>query len=140
MGDKTILVVDDEPHIRCILKFKLQQAGLSVITASNGQDAYELACKHRPDLIITDYQMPGLNGLDFCMRLMMNPDTAAIPALLLTARGHKVTPSDLARTKIHSLIVKPFSPRELLAQIGELLDFSAAADGKRGADAGTAAA
>ena len=120
MPAKTLLIVDDEAHVRHMLDYKLVRAGFSVITASNGVDALRLAREQRPDLVVTDLQMPG-------------GDTAAIPVIMLTARGYKVPPSELGRTNIKSLVAKPFSPRELLAQVQELLDASQQEDA--GADA-----
>lgn len=125
MAEKMVLVVDDEPHIRYMLDFKLGRAGFRVITAGNSQQAYELAHEHRPDLIVTDFQMPGSDGLELCTRLKADPDTAAIPAVMLTARGYKVPASDLAKTNIKSLMDKPFSPNDLVARIHGLLDASA---------------
>ncbi len=133
MTGKTLLVVDDEPHIRHMLDYKLGRAGFTVITASNGVDALRLAREHRPDLMVTDLQMPGGDGLSLCLKLNEEPDTAGIPVIMLTARGYKVPPSDLGRTSIRSLVPKPFSPRELLAQIQEFL--GAPPDEAAGADA-----
>ena len=121
MSGTTILVADDESHIRYVLKYKLEKHGYNVLTASDGEQAYELACREHPHLVISDYQMPGCNGLDLCIRLAANPDTAETPALLLTARGHKVPPSRLMKTNIKCVMAKPFSPRELIASIKELL-------------------
>ncbi len=133
MTGKTLLVVDDEPHIRHMLDYKLGRAGFTVITASNGVDALRLAREHRPDLMVTDLQMPAGDGLSLCLKLNEEPDTAGIPVIMLTARGYKVPPSDLGRTSIRSLVPKPFSPRELLAQIQEFL--GAPPDEAAGADA-----
>ncbi len=121
MNGKTILVVDDEPPIRYMLDLKLCQAGFSVISASNGQEGYTLACKHRPDLVLSDYQMPVMDGLEFCKRLAADPETGGIPVVMLTARGHKVPPAELARTNIKCFLDKPFSTRHLIVQIKELL-------------------
>ena len=140
MGGPTILVADDEPNIRYVLKYKLQKHGYTVLTASDGEQAYELACRERPDLVISDYQMPGCNGLDLCSRLAANPDTAETPALLLTARGHKVPPSRLVQTNIKCVMAKPFSPRELIASIKELLVDSHPPDSRRPDDEGAEAA
>ena len=140
MGGTTILVADDEPHIRYVLKYKLQKHGYNVLTASDGEQAYELACRERPDLVVSDYQMPGCDGLDLCTRLAANPDTAETPALLLTARGHKVPPSRLVQTTIKCVIAKPFSPRELIASIEELLGVSHPPDSRRSDEEGAEAA
>ena len=121
MNGKTILVVDDEPPIRYMLDLKLRQAGFSVICASNGQDGYTLAREHRPDLVVSDYQMPVMDGLEFCQQLAANPETGGIPVVMLTARGHKVPPAELETTNIKCFLDKPFSPRHLIVQIKELL-------------------
>ena len=128
MLSKTVLIADDEPHIRYMLELKLSRAGFTVITAGDGRKAYELACLHMPDLVVSDYQMPGTDGLEFCRLLKENPLTSAIPALMLTARGYKVPPRDLAATNIRCMLDKPFSPIELLAQIQEILDAAPAED------------
>ena len=121
MHGKTVLVVDDEPHIRYMLDYKLGRAGFTVLTASDGGQAYDLACEHRPDVVVTDFQMPGGDGLELCKRLNANTATASIPVLMLTARGYKVPASDLQQTNIRGLMDKPFSPKDLLARIKELL-------------------
>lgn len=121
MDGKTVLVTDDEPHIRHMLDYKLKKTGYSVLTAGNGREAFELARRHRPDVIVSDYQMPVCNGLEFAMRLKDDPDTATIPVLLLTSRGHRVSGDDLGKTNIRALMPKPFSPRELITQIGHLI-------------------
>ena len=139
MCAKTILVVDDEPHIRYLLDFKLSQVGFTVITANNGAQAFDLAVQHRPDLVITDFQMPAGSGLDLCKRLRTNPETAEIPALMLTARAHRVPASDLEQTNIKALVAKPFSPRDLISQIKEVLGLLPT-DLKRENDSGATAA
>ena len=118
-----------------MLDYKLGQAGFSVITASNGADALRLARERRPDLMVTDLQMPGGDGLSLCLQLSAEPETRKIPVIMLTARGYTVPPSDLGRTNIRSLVPKPFSPRELLAQIQELLDAPMDDDDEAEADA-----
>lgn len=121
MPGKTVLVADDEPHIRYMLDYKVSRAGYTVLTATDGQEAYELACEHRPDLVVTDYQMPGGDGMELSKRLKANAETALIPVLMLTARGYKVPASDLGQTNIKVLMDKPFSPRDLLDRVAELV-------------------
>ena len=118
---KTVLLVDDEPHIRYVVQLKLAQAGLAVITACNGDQAYEIACREMPDLIVTDFQMPACDGVTLCRMLADNRATSAIPAIMLTARGHRVPKNEISRTNIRQLLAKPFSPRELLSKVTELL-------------------
>jgi DNA-binding response OmpR family regulator len=116
----TILVADDERYITTTIALKLRQAGGTVITACDGREAFELACNHVPDLICTDFQMPLMTGLELALRLKAIEQTAHIPILMLTARGHRITPSELARTNIRTLLAKPFSTRELLAKLHEV--------------------
>ena len=117
----TILIADDEPHVIYVVKFKLENAGFDVITANNGKLAYTLACEHSPALIVTDFQMPGGSGLELATRLNANEETADIPIIMVTARGHRITPTELAPTNIKLVMAKPFSPRELIGHIHEFL-------------------
>lgn len=121
MNPLTILIADDEPPIRHMLDLKLHQAGFKVVTASNGQAAYELACEHHPALIVSDYQMPGMDGLEFCQQLASNSATSKIPVIMLTARAHKIPKEEIAKTNICCFLDKPFSPRDLITKIHELL-------------------
>jgi len=116
----TILIADDEPHIRQVVGSKLRRAGFDVVEASNGQDALALAQEHIPRVIVTDFQMPVMTGYEMSLKLIEDQITADIPIILLTARGHKLLPSELAQTGIRHLMSKPFAPRELLAYVQEL--------------------
>lgn len=124
MGDRNkpmILVVDDEAHILHVVSLKLRNAGYEVITAEDGEEGLDAALEHLPDLVITDYQMPFLTGLELCMRLKENPLTRATPALMLTARGFGLAEEHLNQTNIAGVISKPFSPREILSKVQELI-------------------
>jgi two-component system alkaline phosphatase synthesis response regulator PhoP len=114
------LVVDDEPHIRYILELKLTQAGWCVRTARDGRRAYEQACAEPPRVVVADLQMPILDGLALCRLLKENPLTCAIPVVMLTARGHRISSEQLAQTNVKAVIGKPFSPRELLDRVAQL--------------------
>lgn len=120
-ANKTILIVDDEPHIVHILRYKLERTGYRVETAEDGEEGYELAQKLDPDLIVTDFQMPIASGYEMSVRLHESDVTADTPVVMVTARGHKLSPSELAKTNIRQLMCKPFSSRELLAVVEELL-------------------
>ncbi len=117
MEIRKILLADDEAHIRCLLAFLFENAGYEVVVACDGEEALELACREGPDLLITDQEMPFLSGLNLCKRLREAPCTRHIEALMITDRGFKISPAELAQTQIRQLIEKPFSPRELLALI-----------------------
>jgi len=119
---KKILVADDESHILNVVSLKLTNAGYTVATASDGQEAFELATAERPDLIITDYHMPLLSGLELCQKLRQSEATAGIPTIMLTARGYALEPEDMEQNGISQLVSKPFSPRQLLATVNEMLD------------------
>jgi two-component system, OmpR family, alkaline phosphatase synthesis response regulator PhoP len=128
MGEqKTILVADDETHILHVVSLKLRNAGYLVITARDGQEALEMAQQEKPDLVITDYHMPHLSGLELCQRLKQDPATSAIPAIMLTARGYQLDPADTEQSGILRMLSKPFSPRQLLITVNEVLERAAAA-------------
>jgi len=127
MGEKKILVADDETHILHVVSLKLRNAGFNVLTARDGQEALELAQSELPDLIITDYHMPKLSGLELCQRLKQDPATNGIPAIMLTARGYHLEPADTEQSGILRMLSKPFSPRQLLTTVEEVLGLSQAA-------------
>ena len=117
-----ILVVDDEAHIVQVLSLKLRNAGYEVFTAVDGEEAFELAGQESPDLVITDFPMPYMTGLELCRALAEHEATASIPILILTARGYALDDEDLAIGNIKDVISKPFSPRAIVAQVRGLLD------------------
>jgi len=123
-----ILIADDEAHILHVVSMKLRNAGFEVITAMDGEEALELCKTERPDLLITDFQMPFLSGLDLCKSLRALEETRSIPAMMLTARGFDITPEEMAEARISAVLAKPFSPREVLQKVHDLLaDVSEAA-------------
>ena len=103
MSKKRVLVADDEVHILNVVSFKLRNAGLEVITARDGTEAFELAKSEVPDLMVVDYQMPGMNGLELCLALREEPGTTHIPAVMLTARGLDIEQPELDRAGIEKL-------------------------------------
>ena len=121
MDSKTILVADDESHILNVVSLKLRNAGYRVITASDGQEALDMAQMEHPDLLITDYHMPLLSGIELCKRLRTDPATASVRMIMLTARGYNLESQDTAESGIRRMLSKPFSPRELLATVNEVL-------------------
>src|SRR2546425_12034488 len=125
MNEKTILVADDESHILHVVSLKLRNAGFRVITARDGQEALEMAQQSHPDLLITDYHMPQLSGLELCQRLKRDAATSNIPAIMLTARGYHLDPNDTEQSGILRMLSKPFSPRQLLTTVNEVLALAA---------------
>lgn len=121
---RKILVADDETHILHVVSLKLRNAGFNVLTARDGQEALELAQQELPDLVITDYHMPQLSGLELCQRLKQDKRTSHIPAIMLTARGYHLEPRDTEQSGILRMLSKPFSPRQLLTTVNEVLEQS----------------
>jgi len=115
-----ILVADDEAPIANVVAMKLRNAGLEVIVAMDGLEAYELAIAERPDCMITDLQMPGMSGLELCARLSAELE-GGIPTILLTAKGFELSAESVRELPVRRIMTKPFSPRELLTQVQELL-------------------
>jgi two-component system chemotaxis response regulator CheY len=104
----TILVVDDEPDVRFLLKMLFEAAGHRIIQAHHGAVALELLRESRPDLIVTDVMMPVVDGPELIERLRADPATADIPILVLSAHAGAVAGADAA-------LAKPFRPHEMLA-------------------------
>ncbi|MBN1795241.1 MAG: response regulator [Sedimentisphaerales bacterium] len=121
MANKTVLVVDDEIHIVHVVAIKLRNNGYEVITASNGAEAYELACREKPDIIVTDYQMPVISGMELIEKIRANEETKDIPVIMLTARSFAVEDEQKQRLNINHCLSKPFSPKELLRDIEDII-------------------
>ena len=116
-----ILMVDDESHILHVLSMKLRTTGYDVITAEDGEEGLLLAMQHRPDLVITDYQMPYMTGLQLCQELAQRESTRDIIVLMLTARGPQWGSQCLTQPNLAGVITKPFSPREVVGRVRELV-------------------
>jgi len=119
-----ILLADDEPHITHVMERKLRSAGFEVESAPDGEEALALAAEHRPDLIVTDLQMPYMSGIELAEALHADARTAGIPVILLTARGYFLSPDEIERTNIKRVVGKPFAAWALLETILELLGTS----------------
>ncbi|MBL8764520.1 MAG: response regulator [Phycisphaerae bacterium] len=115
------MIVDDEIHVNAVVGAKLRGAGFSVLSARDGEEAMNLINQGTPDLVITDWQMPRMSGIELSRRLRTDPRTAGIPVIMVTSRGHRIPQSDLDGTNIVAMMAKPFSPRELLAKAQEIL-------------------
>lgn len=122
MESKSILVVDDEAHILHVVSLKLQNAGFAVTTAPDGEEALEVLAVTPVDLIITDYQMPGITGLELARRVHKEPGKRDLPMLLLTAHGLALEQVELGRAGISACLSKPFSPREVLSKVNSLIE------------------
>jgi two-component system, OmpR family, alkaline phosphatase synthesis response regulator PhoP len=119
---KRVLLCDDEIHILRAMEIKLKNAGYEVATAADGEEAWEAIRKCKPDLLITDCQMPRLSGLDLIHRLRSDERTADIAVFMLTAKGYELSPDLLLRQLgVLRIVAKPFSPREVLSWVDEAL-------------------
>jgi len=116
-----VLLVDDEAHILQVLSLKLRNAGYDIVTAVDGEEAFEAACQQPPDLVITDFQMPYMTGLELCRSLRENESTRDVPVIMLTARGYALADDDLAIGNIRDVLTKPFSPRAIVSMVDGLL-------------------
>jgi two-component system alkaline phosphatase synthesis response regulator PhoP len=127
MPGKKVLIADDEIHIVQVVSIKLRNNGFDVLTAENGLLAYQLACDEEPDLIVTDYQMPEMSGIELIEKVRKNPDIADTPIVMLTARGFAIDDQQKEELKISACLSKPFSPRELLQSVTEIITQRASA-------------
>ena len=128
---KSVLVVDDDPDIRELITWKLGQAGYSTMVAADGEAGLAAVTAgdregRTPDLILVDWMMPKMSGIDVCRALRQNPVTARIPVILLTANAQEADVELGFAAGVDDYIAKPFSPREMLSRIEAVLTRSEA--------------
>jgi len=116
-----VLVVEDHRDTRELLKYNLTAAGFDVAAAEDGQFGIELAQAFKPDIILLDLMMPGVDGLEVCRQLKGDPALARIPIIMLTAKGEEVDKIVGLELGADDYVVKPFSPRELVLRIKAIL-------------------
>ncbi|WP_347309810.1 phosphate regulon transcriptional regulator PhoB [Defluviimonas sp. SAOS-178_SWC] len=117
MQAPTVLVVEDEPAQREVLAYNLEAEGFRVSQADNGEEALLLVAEETPDLIVLDWMLPSVSGIEVCRRLKSRPETKAVPIIMLSARSEEV---DLVRgleTGADDYMVKPYSVVELMARV-----------------------
>ena len=117
----SILIVEDEEPIQILLTYNLQAEGFRVRATVNGEDVAHLVNEERPDLIVLDWMLPGISGIEVCRLLRARPETRDIPVIMLTARGEENERVRGLATGADDYIVKPFSVPELLARIKTIL-------------------
>ena len=128
----TVLLVEDEPAQRELLAYNLEAEGFDVITADNGEDGLILVDENDPDLIVLDWMMPQLSGIEVCRRLKSNSKTRQIPVIMLSARAEEVDRVRGLETGADDYVVKPYSVIELMARVkAHLRRIRAAAVGDR---------
>ncbi len=116
-----ILIVDDEPDVVELVEYNLKNAGFDVIKSSDGNEALNTIQNKNPDLILLDIMLPNIDGFEICKILKRNPDTAAIPIIMLTAKAAEVDRIVGLELGADDYITKPFSPRELVLRVKTLL-------------------
>ena len=118
---KRVLIADDEPNIVASLEFLMEQAGFEVKLAANGQEALELVASFKPDLVLLDVMMPVKNGYEVCQSLKSDPATRAVKVVMLSAKGRDVEVAKGLELGADAYVTKPFSTRDLVAQIRDML-------------------
>lgn len=117
----SILVIEDEPEIREVLKFTLNRAGYETQEAESAEDAFELLERRIPDVMIVDWMLPGMSGIEFMRQTRLEEHVSEVPTIMLTARGEEASKLKGFMAGADDYITKPFSPRELVARIRALL-------------------
>jgi two-component system phosphate regulon response regulator PhoB len=115
-GQPRVLLVEDEPAQRTVLAYNLEAEGFAVTQADNGEDAMVLVDEEEPDIIILDWMMPKVSGIEVCRRLKMRPDTRSIPIIMLSARAEEVDRIRGLETGADDYVIKPYSVLELMAR------------------------
>ncbi|MEN8261791.1 MAG: phosphate regulon transcriptional regulator PhoB [Pseudomonadota bacterium] len=121
MSDIKILVVEDEDAIREMLTMALTQAGFRVSAAQDANEAHRMLCEFEPDIILLDWMLPGISGVEWARRLKKDESFREIPIILLTARGEEEDKVRGLEVGADDYVTKPFSPRELIARIKAVL-------------------
>ncbi len=117
----TILIVDDEPDIREVIRFALEEAEFRVIEAGHADEARKLLTTENPDLLLLDWMLPGRSGLELAQQLKQSPKSRTLPVIMVSARGEEDDRVKGLDTGADDYIAKPFSPRELVARVHAVL-------------------
>lgn len=122
---KKVLLCDDEIHILRAAELKVSKAGYDVRIARDGQEAWEMIQQELPDVLVTDVQMPRVDGFELSRRIRGQQSTRELPILMLTAKGFELEQQELAEQwGILEILPKPFSPRELVRTIDDIVGVS----------------
>jgi len=120
---KKVLLCDDEVHILRAAEFKLRRAGFDVECAGDGEEAWEAIVRQKPDVLVTDCQMPRLDGVGLIERLRSHQQYVDLPVLMLTAKGFELASQELTdKWNVLAVVSKPFSPRQLLNFVQQVVE------------------
>ncbi|MFU8816164.1 MAG: phosphate regulon transcriptional regulator PhoB [Pseudomonadales bacterium] len=126
MTANTILLVEDEPEIREMLSFTLGRAGFQIFEAASAEEAVQRLDGVLPALLIVDWMLPGMSGIEFARRVRRDEHTRELPIIMLTAKGEEIDKLKSFESGVDDYVTKPFSPRELIARVKALLRRSGA--------------
>jgi CheY-like chemotaxis protein len=118
---KTILIADDEAHLRLLVSTTLDEPDYRLLEASDGAQALELAKAELPDLVILDWMMPRISGIQVLQALREDPRTTALPVIMLTAKAQRVDRNGAVGLGVRGYLIKPFSPLELIQLVEKVL-------------------
>jgi two-component system, OmpR family, phosphate regulon response regulator PhoB len=121
MRGPTILIVEDEAPLVTLLRYNLEREGFAVLDAQDGEEALAVAREQKPDLVLLDWMLPLMSGIELCRQLRRNPETRALPVVMLTARGEEGDKLRGLDSGADDYVTKPFSPSELIARIRAVL-------------------
>lgn len=121
MAHERILIVEDEPNILELVAYNLEKEGWNVLKATTGDQGWNAIQNDRPDLVLLDLMLPGMDGMEVCRRTRENQATRGIPIIMLTAKSEEVDRVLGLETGADDYVTKPFSPRELVARIRAVL-------------------
>ena len=119
---KEILIVDDEPGIVVPVQFLMEQQGYNVMTANRGEDALDLIYQYKPDLVLLDIMLPGIDGYEVCEIVRLNPDHRNVKIVFFTAKGRETEIAKGLALGADAYITKPYSNAELVSKVKELLE------------------
>ena len=117
MTQPSVLVVEDEPAQRAVLTYNLESEGFRVVEAENGEEALLLVSEEPPDVIVLDWMLPSVSGIEVCRQLKMRKETQALPIIMLSARSEEIDKIRGLETGADDYVTKPYSVLELIARV-----------------------
>jgi len=119
---KEILIVDDDPNLIVPIQFLMEQLGYRVMLSERGEDALDLIYRYKPDLVLLDIMLPGIDGYEVCEIIRLNPNYRNVKIIFLTAKGREVEIAQGLALGADAYITKPFSNAALIAKVKEVLE------------------